>query len=92
MNKYKLAGTLTALVLLIASVVLKFGFPGERTARLALPLLCVGAWAMTAFDTLAYRDSADPSIQKRMEFMRLVALYIVSGLISVGSVIFLMVK
>ena len=89
MNKYKLAGTLTALALLLASVILKFGFSGESAAKAALPLLCLGAWALTVFDTLAYRHSNDNAIQKRIELTRLIALYIISGLISIGTLIFI---
>ena len=89
MNKYKMIGTLIALLLLIASLILKFGPFGEATAKFALPLLCAGAWVIAAFDTKAYRSSEVNAIQKRVEFKRLVALYIVSALISVGTVIFL---
>lgn len=89
MNKYKMIGTLTALILLIASLILKFGPFGESAARFALPLLCVGAWVIAAFDTKAYKSSDVNAIQKRVEFTRLVALYIVSALISVGTLIFL---
>lgn len=89
MNKYKLFGTLTALVLLISSLILKYVFPDSDTAVLALPFLALGAWVLAVFDTLAYKKSEFNAIQKKTELTRLIALYIVSILISVGTVIFM---
>lgn len=88
-NKYKIAGTLTAILLLAASLILKFGFPEAETAFLALPLLSLGAWALAVFDTLAYKTSEHNVIQKRMELTRLIAIYLISILITIGTVIFI---
>ncbi len=90
MNKYKLIGTLIATALLIASLLLRGS--GAEISQLALPLLCLGAWVLVLFDTIAYRSSKGklenmPPMARRTELMRLVALYVISSLISIGAII-----
>ncbi|MGN1129456.1 MAG: hypothetical protein ACI4T6_10960 [Candidatus Flemingiibacterium sp.] len=89
MNRYKLAGTLIAALLLIVSVIVRYRFATSEAAVLALPIVSVGLWALTVFDTLAYRTSKSDAIKKRGELIQLTALYIISALISVGTVIYI---
>lgn len=86
MNKYKLIGTLVAALLLIASLLLRGS--GEGAAIFALPLLCIGVWVLVLFDTIAYRTTSSDPASKRMELMRLFALWVIAILVSVGAVLF----
>ena len=88
MNKYKLYGTVTAAVLLIASLLTR-KFADESMKIVAFPLLCVGVWAIVAFDTLAYKKSEQNEIQKRIEKAKLVAYYLIAIFVTAAILIYL---
>ena len=91
MNRYKFYGTVTAAVLLIASLLTR-KFADESMKNVAFPLLCVGVWAMVAFDTLAYQSTEMNEIQKRIEKAKLVAYYLIAIFITAAILIYLVAQ
>lgn len=89
MNRYKLIGTLTAALLLIVSIVVRYNFKSSGAAMLALPIVSLGMWALTVFDTLAYKSADCDPIKKRVQLIQLTALYIISALVSVGTAVYI---
>ena len=88
-NRYKLYGTITAGILLVASLLIR-KFADESMKDAASGVLVVGVWALVAFDTLAYQEADCNEIQKRIEKAKLVAYYLIASFLTVAIVIYIM--
>ncbi len=90
-NKFKIAGLILAVILLAAAIICKFALVGSdaSAAKISLPLLASGLWAIMVFDTLAYKSTEAEGIQKKLELSRLIGGYLVTAFVTVAIVILL---
>ncbi len=94
MNRYKKLGLVIAILLLIAAIAVKYLFGDETSATISLPILCFGLAALMVCDTIAYKhpDPSTPKLTHRLELARLVAGWLVTGLVLTGTIIYISFK
>ncbi|MBQ2708393.1 MAG: hypothetical protein IJF67_09010 [Clostridia bacterium] len=87
MNKYKLAGLILALILLIGAII---AMQSGSTAviRWMLPFLTLGLWALTAVDIISYKKggSGSKAVQSA-ELMRVISLGVISVLMTFAVIV-----
>jgi len=87
MNKYKLAGLILALILLICALAAMHS-PGTGAVQFMLPILTVGLWGLMAVDIVSYRKCGSESRAIRSaELMRIISLGVVSVLMTFAAII-----
>lgn len=88
MNKYKLAGLLIAVSLLAIGLISKYVF-GESAAKISLPIMTVGYWAMLAVDTIGYRIQKNAGQSKGVDLARLIGGYLLAVIVTAGTLIYI---
>lgn len=91
MNKYKIAGFIIAVVLLAVGIISKYA-GGENAAVISLPLMTVGLWVMMAVDTISYNKNKSEGLNKGIDFARLAGGYILTVIITAGTVIYIIFR
>ncbi len=87
MNKYKLAGLIIALFLLIIAIV---AMQFESTGKFFPIIITVGLWALSVVELLAYKTSKGREMLGGAELIRVISLFVVAVLLTLASVIYIL--